>query len=1081
MELVKREYLFRKLLGCIAIGLAAVVLWFIVSLWAYGTVINPLQDVQNIEYEKLAADMKEFYLDSERYFVSESTDPWISIDIKKEGYRFLFLDIEDIEGEIGDTQLFYSDKSEFTNDRKLTFQLHKGINQIQLPNNQDFTYLRLDLTNQVDVRIKINKVVLSYSDTLIENKIYSIYIILFLLFLVCVWRYRVSEKSIREICTAIISSKHKSITFVVIVVTGIFLAVYGTLMWNDCLYAYIDIGADTVNQYIPIIHKCISYMQSGKVTFWNYANICGSSILSISSFLINPFMLFTVISGCIFGMQAVFWALLISQYVQIVLGGVVCFKLLYLYKITNKANIAASIVFAFNGFTILWGQHYMFAIYPLMAVCVIYVIERYLNTKDTKNYLAIIVMVGVCGLISVYMLYMILLTAGFYALLRIVNNKENKLWIIGKLLLAVMLGIGVSAVVFIPSTLNLLFNSNRIISDAGLFEKFASNLVNFYKVDEIKDISTRLLSNNLLGIGNNIDAYANYYEIPQLFFSCFSVSIFIQYIFGIWNNVGTVLQKCLSFLACLLLIFLLYNKAGSLVYNGFVAEFGRYTFSIMPIFAIAFARTLDHILEDNRCSYCGLMISSVIHGYLLLDAYGNAVETVKSNLKIIIAIHITALFFFILFASVKKKRNVKKIMYAIFLLLLIADLYADSRLTVCERGILSVDYYQQSEDDRNKVANIVDAIRKQDDEYYRIEKTFLNFSIGDPYMENYDGITGYNSSANKNFIEFKNDYMPGMYSYESHYRPTYYSMRYHFDKCGLLGVKYILSDYELSDYSHLLVLMNIKDGYYIYQNRCFQSFQQFYNNTYNYEEFKGLSDREKAVVLKNHIVVKDTDKKGIVNFSYNVTDQVVSNITDNKVEFQNVYVLEDREYLAASFSVQSDHSVGTSMNVYTTTGNTYNYMINTIRQTEYYFLLPQNVARIEFVNQNTQSYEITDFNVYKDKLSNETHLSGVVYQDGDQLYGNVQTVEDGFVFLPIVYEDGWKLEIDGKPEKLLHADSGFMAFSLTKGKHSYRIYYQLPGLKTGICVSAISLLGCISIVVLCKIFKQKDDGERINV
>lgn len=1081
MEMEKRKHLFRILLVSIATGLTAVLLWFTVSLWAYDSIINPVQNVQNIEYEKLVAGMKEFHLDSECYFVSETTDPWISLNVKKERYRFLFLEIADIEGEIGDTQLFYSDKNEFTNDRKLSFQLHKGLNQIQLPNNQNFTYLRLDLTNQADVRIKIEKVALSYSNILIENKIYGIYMILFLLFLVCIWRYWVSKKSIWEICTAIVSSDHKSIRFVVVVVTGIFLAVYGKLIWNSSLYAYMDIGADTVNQYIPIIHKCISYVQSGKVTFWNYANICGSSNLSVSSFLTNPFLLFTVISGCIFGKQAVFWTLLISQYVQMVLGSVVCFKLLCLHKITNKANIAASIVFAFNGFTILWGQHYMFAIYPLMAICVIYLMERYLNTKNIKNYIALIAIIALCGLISVYMLYMILLTAGFYVLFCIAKKEGKKLFVIGKLLLAVMLGIGVSAVVFVPSAINLLFNSTRIISDIGLLEKVVSNLVNFYTIDEIKDISTRLLSNNLLGIGNNIDAYANYYEIPQLFFSCFSISIFIQYIFGIWCNKGTVLHKCLSFLACFLLIFLLYNKAGSLVYNGFVTAFGRYTFSIMPVFAIVYASALDHILEDNRCSYCGLIISSMLHGYLLLDAYGNAMETVKGNLRMIIAIHIAALFFFILFVAVKKSGTLKEIMYALFLLLLISDLYMDSHLTVCERGILSIDYYRQLEDGRNKVANIIDDIRNQDSGYYRIEKTFLNFSIGDPYMENYDGITGYNSSANKNFIEFKNDYMPGMYSYEAPYRPTYYSIRYQFDKCGLLGVKYILSDYALPDYSHLLTLMDVRDGYYIYQNRCFQSFQQFYDNTYNYEEFKGLSNREKTDILKNHIVVKDTDRKGMVNCSYNVTDQVVSNIVDHIVEFQNVSVLEDKEYLAASFSVQSDHNVGTNMTVYTTTGNIYNYMINTIRQTDYYFLLPQNVAKIEFANQDTLPYEIMDFHVYKDKVSDETGLAGVVFQDGDQLYGDIQTLKDGLVFLPIVYEDGWKLEIDGKPGKLVHADSGFMAFSLTKGKHSYRIYYQLPGLKIGICVSVMSLLGCISIVALRKISKQKDDVERIHV
>ena len=217
------------------------------------------------------------------------------------------------------------------------------------------------------------------------------------------------------------------------------------------------------------------------------------------------------------------------------------------------------------------------------------------------------------------------------------------------------------------------------------------------------------------------------------------------------------------------------------------------------------------------------------------------------------------------------------------------------------------------------------------------------------------------------------------------------------------------------------------------------------------------SYKDKTEVLKNHIVMKERSHAGRIEKAEEVTDDVIAGESGKEKVFQKI-CLDDGEYLAASFCVSSDNDAADlSMEVYTATGNVYEYMIQTLKQKEYYFLLPENIDRIVFSCKGPYSYDISDFKVFKDSISDETIAEGMLVKSGSRMNGNTTAAEDGYLFLPIVYQDGWTLEVDGKPAELLRADSGFMAFYLTKGEHDYCIRYEIPGMKVGACITILSL------------------------
>ncbi len=75
----------------------------------------------------------------------------------------------------------------------------------------------------------------------------------------------------------------------------------------------------------------------------------------------------------------------------------------------------------------------------------------------------------------------------------------------------------------------------------------------------------------------------------------------------------------------------------------------------------------------------------------------------------------------------------------------------------------------------------------------------------------------------------------------------------------------------------------------------------------------------------------------------------------------------------------------------------------------------------------------------------------------DTVRGTIKVPVDSPLLLSIPYDDGWSAKVDGKKVKLQKVVDNLMAINLDAGKHKVVLDYQVPGLKLGWIVSAVSM------------------------
>lgn len=75
---------------------------------------------------------------------------------------------------------------------------------------------------------------------------------------------------------------------------------------------------------------------------------------------------------------------------------------------------------------------------------------------------------------------------------------------------------------------------------------------------------------------------------------------------------------------------------------------------------------------------------------------------------------------------------------------------------------------------------------------------------------------------------------------------------------------------------------------------------------------------------------------------------------------------------------------------------------------------------------------------------------------------------DRLVFFSVPYDKGWSAEVNGEPAEIYKASVGFMCVRVPAGQSHIAFSYTAPGLKIGVCVSAVSLLGLALFILLAR-------------
>ena len=89
--------------------------------------------------------------------------------------------------------------------------------------------------------------------------------------------------------------------------------------------------------------------------------------------------------------------------------------------------------------------------------------------------------------------------------------------------------------------------------------------------------------------------------------------------------------------------------------------------------------------------------------------------------------------------------------------------------------------------------------------------------------------------------------------------------------------------------------------------------------------------------------------------------------------------------------------------------------------------------------------------------------------------GEIEAKQDGYVFVAIPFENGWKAYVDGVETEILQADIGYSAIRVEKGYHDISFKYNTPFLKEGMFISLVGVVCFIG----WSMFLYQDDKKKM--
>lgn len=95
--------------------------------------------------------------------------------------------------------------------------------------------------------------------------------------------------------------------------------------------------------------------------------------------------------------------------------------------------------------------------------------------------------------------------------------------------------------------------------------------------------------------------------------------------------------------------------------------------------------------------------------------------------------------------------------------------------------------------------------------------------------------------------------------------------------------------------------------------------------------------------------------------------------------------------------------------------------------------------------------------------------------NGSKVSAQLNSDTDGILMTTIPYDKGWTVYVDGVKTDTFSVDMSLLAFNVTSGQHEIKMSYIPEGLKSGACISAITLVALVCYYMMLR--KRKKQGK----
>ena len=773
--------------------------------------------------------------------------------------------------------------------------------------------------------------------------------------------------------------------------------IFRDYLYGNDLMIFNDIGSDTWQQYIMNYTSIVNHLRDGSFSLWDFNN--GLGINQFNFNLFDPFLMLLYGVGVVLGPAHMLLYINVIQILKIMVAAFAFYWFLSQFSFSVPSKMITSYAYALNGFLLVWGQHYQFGTVVIYFPLMLLFCEKFIQKKKGKALFP--VMVFLCGIYSVYFTYMCLAATGLYLLFRILmldglTWKER----IQRFLLGcaeMIMGVGMSLVVFLPMAEVLLNVSSRLESDGTGLLDFLRQCFTPYSRKFYLSMLKRMFSSNLqngYGLAKGPQQYVmNYYEDPVLFCSTLAVFLNVQFLAVLRKADMTKRAKRVLYGVAALILVGTALPVGGTVFNYFTLPTQRYTFVLMTVFLLLMAWMWDYMRKGGKLNLVLILAVTALMGWAYWCGYEQAgFQEYRTNILILTVTGILTAVCLTLLCFLKDTQ-IRNVILGVMGVVLVVNVVSEggtnyqNRVTMKKTDVPAEVMVQETQryeemrtsDDKEikyraeiekpqdffremyrvDLADCLNNLKENDPTVYRVEKDYISGTVSmDSSGQGYRGISTYNSVMNGNVKEFVETCYPELF-FADHNHYTFWNNVDDNWLAAFLGVKYILSGNGEPDETKYKLLDQV-GSLYIHENVLDAQTAHFYTQDISEESLKELCTEEnREELLGEAIALEDGTEIGDASESQTLKS-------------------EEQETAEQNSSVTLD--------------------------------APQ-----------------------KDSV----------------VTGSVHAEADGYALFMIPYEKGWSLTIDGEKAELLRGDIGFLACEVPEGDHTILLTFEAPGLKAG--------------------------------
>ena len=914
-------------------------------------------------------------------------------------------------------------------------------------------------------------------------------------------------------------------TLVALMLAGCLFVFHNYIFGNEVM-VYSGVGSDTKQQYIMWYNGIANRLRAGDISAWDFHS--GLGISQLDNNLTAPFNILIYLIGAVLGPDHIAGCMIYIHMLKVILSGLFTYLFLSEFRLREDSKLIGSFLYAFNGYLMVWGQHYMMGSVLVFLPLLMLAIERMIRSalvrlpdpydqedeasrKKRGRYItpaafSVALMSAVTILSGYYQGYMVMLGLGIYVTIRVLLYEDgritDRLRIFLTIAMFMALGVLMGCVGILPQV-KALSASSRLESNASFFSKILASF-SLWGKEYYRTTAYRFFGNNLQGVGNRFLGFGNYYEAANLFFSTLFVLLFVQYIFLIPRQKRSIKKKLVQYFGILLFAASLLVQFGSLIFNGFAYPFSRQTFLFMPFFALMTAWTLTDILDQRRVSWIGLILGTAGSVFVYVRAYANY-DNGYYETNVVILLTGTLVMAWALMQIGRGKLDqamlVRVLTAAVFITVI-----ADASVGYIDRDTVKKndkEYFEETYHSDTTAA--LDWIRENEDQFCRIEKDYSNAGY---YMEslaqNYRGVSTYNSTLNSNLLTFITTLWPQLLT---GYDVNHFSFRntiHNTTMSDLVGVRYLLTrtpDLALDGYE----MVHQEGKVYVYRNNNTANIASFYTRSMTESEYRKLDGQLELWDLLPETVITDIDTPyGLSGMEEEGYREVPAKglLDTGRIDLKTYHMLEDGvsmegdgtlvlplkdekmqewTFVTAEFDVETNGD--TTLYIYTNDDRAYTYYNN--GNIHYRINVPVDSQKITLEVANGSYIHLSGLNFYGSKAERKfSEAAEIIINEPERdslVTGTVNAEQAGIVMLAIPFQEGWKVALDGAYVPLIRADYGFIGFEVPEGNHTIVAKFTAPGLKLSVIISAAAfalwVIGLIACVILTLVHRHKKRVE----